>query len=116
MDFVHHVDVVGIRNVNHWALWWSGEETHEHECTNQTCSILSFLGEVNNGMLAEKNLLGILQQSDERILAGVRQASMWNLDVQSVVNVGRLPSKDRVVGQVVTHNNPDRLTWWQVLY
>lgn len=71
MDFVHHVDIVGIRNVNHWALWWSSEETHEHECTNQTCSVLSFLGKVDNGMLTEENLLSILQQSHKRILAGV---------------------------------------------
>lgn len=40
---------------------------------------------------------------------------MWNLDVQSVIDVGCFPSKNGVVGQVVTHNNLDRLPWCQVL-
>jgi len=71
-DLVYHVDIDGIVKVKNWTFWWNGEEAHEHECTDQSVSLIPLLGEVDNSPVAQEDLLSILQQSDKSVLTSIR--------------------------------------------
>jgi len=51
-NFVDHVDIVGVVDVQNGALCWDSEESHEHESSDQSGPLIPLLGEVDDCPIA----------------------------------------------------------------